>query len=337
MMVRLAALASALLITAACSDTAETSSAQQMIAEIEPVHSADSSGAAPENSFGFMEAMNQGPDPFGRAAPTGEDLVRRTETRANATDIDSELQAQQDTAQSMIAYAYSFGFQIDQQDIPELQQAHVAICESLGSKCRILRMSQAGTDSFDGYGELELQVEAAQARDFGNSLSEPAEELGGQQVSFVVDGVDLSEHIIDNEARLASRLVLRDKLTAILRNNRGSVDELVKAEKAVADVNEEIDSTRSKLEELRNRVRFSSVSITYNPTYGETQVGFVRPVVTAFKSIGSTLGMTIAVLVYVATALVPTLLFLLALRWVWRKLGFRLLFWRRKEPVEEGG
>ena len=330
-MIRIAACITALVLLAGCSDASDESPAQDMIAEIEPVHGGDAA-EAPQNSFGFMEAMEQGPDPFGDNAPTGQDLIRDTEIRTASIEEASDESPQQ-VAQGMIAYAYSFGFQIAQEDIPALQQAHVAICEDLGPRCRILRMSQAGTDSYDGYGELQLQVDARQAREFGSSLSEPAEELGGEQVSFVVDGEDLSETIIDNEARLASRLVLRDKLTAILRNNRGSVDELVKAERAVAEVNEEIDSTRSKLQELRNRIRFSSISISYNPAYGETQIGFVRPVVTAFKSIGSTLGMTIGALIYLATALVPTLLFVLGLRWVWRKLGFRLRFWRKREEA----
>jgi hypothetical protein len=151
----------------------------------------------------------------------------------------------------------------------------------------------------------------------------------------VVDGEDLSETIIDTEAHLASRLVLREKLTAILRNNDGSVDELVKAESAVADVNEEIDSTRSRLQELRNRIRFSNLSIKYDPYFGQTNTGVQRPIWVALTSIGSTFGKTVAILIYIATALVPITLFVLALRWVWRRMGFRIRLWRgRKDEIE---
>lgn len=322
-----------LLCVTGCSEKTDPNPAQEMIAEIDPTLSDDSAYSAPVNKFGFMEAMEQGPDPFGQSGPTGRDMILAAEQRSETATGVREPSAKLVAPKSMIAYAYAFGFAIDQENIPDLQQAHAAICEALGANCRILRMAQAGTDSYDGYGELELQVEASKARAFGNSLRKPAEDLGGVQVSFVVDGEDLSETIIDTEARLASRQVLRDKLTDILRSNRGSVDELVKAEKAVAEVNEEIDSTRSKLGKLRNRIDFSTISINYSPTYGETQIGFVRPIVTAFKSIGSTLGMTIGALVYLATVLVPIMLFLLALRWTLHRFGLRIRFWRKREQT----
>lgn len=300
-----------------CEDGPPQNAARDMVA----------SDAAPQNQFGFMEAMEPGYaiDPFGEGGPSAEQIAssanyRMQEGVAKSTDSAPQVQI----AQELIAYSYDYGFAIVQENIPKLQSAHLALCESMGPGCRMLRLSQAGTDGYDGYGELRLQVDAKRAKAFGTSLSKPAEELGGEQVSFVVDGEDLSETIIDTEARLKSRLVLRDKLTAILRSNRGSVDELVKAEKAVADVNEEIDANRSRLEEMRNRIRFSAISIEYNPYLGQNSTGFVRPVTVAFTSIGSTLGKTISILIYLATALIPITIFLLGLRWLWRKSSLRI-------------
>ena len=135
---------------------------------------------------------------------------------------------------------------------------------------------------------------------------------------------------IDSEARLASRLALRDKLTSILQKSTGSVDELVKAEEAISEVNEEIDATRTKLESYRNRIRFSDVRIEYQPEFGESQLGFGRPMMTALRSVGTTLGTTTAVLIYIVTALIPITLFTLALRWVLHRFGLRLRFWRKK-------
>ena len=300
-----------------CEDGPPQNSAQEMVER----------DSVPQDKFGFAEAMEPGfsIDPFGEGEPSAEQIAnsanyRMKEGVTEGTDAASPVQ----NAQEHIAYSYDYGFAITQENIPKLQSAHIALCESMGSGCRMLRLSQAGTDGYDGYGEMRLQVDAKQAKTFGTSLSKPAQELGGEQVSFVVDGEDLSETIIDTEARLKSRLVLRDKLSAILRSNRGSVDELVKAEKAVAEVNEEIDANRSKLEEMRNRIRFSAISIEYNPYLGQTSTGFARPVTVALKSIGSTLGKTISILIYIATALVPITIFLLGLRWLWRKSGLRI-------------
>lgn len=324
----------AMLALTACGENDDANPAEAMVERIEPVR--QNEDGAPINSFGFMEAMDHGPDPFGANAPQARHLV------ANTSTINVEEARSEDTSptpvsgtEQQIAYTYGYGFQIGSDEIAQLQQAHVALCEKMGNGCRVLRMSQASADSYDGYGELNLQVASDRATAFGNGLAGPAEELGGELVSSVRDGEDLSEQIIDTEARLQSRLILRDKLTAILRGNRGSVDELVKAEKAVAEVNEEIDATRSKLEQFRNRIRFSAVNIEYEPYFGETQLGFGRPVMTAFKSIGTTLGMTVATLIYLLTATVPVMLFIAGLRWVLHRFGLRLRFWKKRRAADE--
>ena len=109
-----------------------------------------------------------------------------------------------------------------------------------------------------------------------------------------------------------------------------AMEQAHRAEQAVADVNEQIDATRSKLERYRNRVRYSEVRIEYQPFYGSSQLGFVRPVLTAFQSIGTTLGMTTALIIYALTALIPVGLLLLAVRWLLHRFGLRIRFWRNR-------
>ena len=115
----------------------------------------------------------------------------------------------------------------------------------------------------------------------------------------------------------------------VLRTRQGTVGDLVAAERAVAEVNEDLDSAASRLAELRGRVRMSAVSIEYGPYIAEGSTGFARPISDAFGSIGTTLGVTIAAIVYVAVALIPIVPFILLLRWLWRRNGFRL---RRERP-----
>lgn len=287
-----------------------------------------SSDAAPQNQFGFMEAMETGPDLFGGSVPRARMAqVNLADNSGGSTD--RGISTSESAESQQIAYSYGYGFQIDGDKIVELQSAHVTLCEAMGANCRVLRTSQASSGGWDGYGELQLEVAATQAGSFGASLSQPAEELGGELISSVRDGEDLSESIIDSEARLQSRLILRQKLTKVLEGNRGGVAELIAAEKAIADVNEEIDSTRSKLAEYRGRIRYSDVRIEYEPYFGQTQLGFGRPVMTALRSIGTTLGTTIAALIYLITALVPVILLFLAIRSVLHRFGLRIRFWRK--------
>ena len=311
-----------LLPLASCGQQQTESTAKDLIMQVEP-RIAD---AAPQNKFGFMEAAE--PSLFGESVPRAR-MAQVSLPDSSLGSTDQGASAGSSTESQQIAYSYGYGFQIDGDKIVELQSAHVTLCEARGTNCRILRTSQASSDGWDGYGELRLEVAATEAGDFGASLSKPAEELGGELVSSVRDGEDLSENIIDAEARLESRLILRQKLTEVLEGNRGGVAELIAAEKAVADVNEEIDSTRSKLAEYRSRIRYSDVRIEYEPYFGQSQLGFGRPVMTAVRSIGTTLGTSIAALIYLITALVPVILLILAIRWVLHRFGLRIRFWRK--------
>ena len=270
--------------------------------------------------------MGTGPDLFGADVPrTRTQTVSISKGETGTTQPSLKKQS---SSQQQIAYSYGFGFQISSDKIAELQNAHTTMCEEIAPNCRILRTSQANSDGWDGYGEIRFQVAAKEAGSFEAKLSGSAENLGGTLVSSVRDGKDLSENIIDTEARLSSRVVLRQKLMEILQRRSGSVADLVKAEKAVADVNEEIDASRSKLEKYRNRLRYSDVRIEYEPYFGQSQLGFSRPVMTAFRSIGTTLGTTIAALIYLITALIPIMLVILGLRWLLHRFGFRIRFWK---------
>lgn len=195
----------------ACGQAGNDTSAQALIAEIEPAN-----GDAPVNTFGFREDLETGPDLFGKDVPDAQSQLVLTNSPApGSSTADGETGVA--ISQPQVAYSYGYGFWLAKNRITELQQAHTALCEAMGQNCRILRFSRASSD-WDGFGAVRLQVAATQAGAFDDALIEPAERLGGELVSSVRDGEDLSESIIDTEARLQSRIILRDKLTEILRN-----------------------------------------------------------------------------------------------------------------------
>ena len=221
-----------------------------------------------------------------------------------------------------IAYIYEYGFRVAAGDMPALQERHVALCEAMGpQQCRVLEMRSSGDEGDYAYGSLNLAVAADKARDFGAQLAAATGEAGGEQVSSAITGEDLSKQIVDTEARLRARTALRDRLMEVLETRRGTVAELVEAERGVAQVNEEIDQARSWLAEMRGRVDFSRVNVQYEsgaPSGG----GFVEPIRRAFGSVGSVLGNVIAALIVLATVAIPIGLV------VW--LG--VLGWRRWRP-----
>jgi hypothetical protein len=219
-----------------------------------------------------------------------------------------------------IAYVYEYGYRLSAARIPELQRRHADLCEKQGpTVCRILDMSQSGAEGDYASGSLKLAVAASRARRFGAELDKLADESDGEEVSSGITGEDLSKQIVDTQARLRARTLLRDRLMEILATRKGSVAELVEAERAVAQVNEEIDEATSWLAEMQGRVDFSRMEVSYtsgSPVGG----GFMEPIRSAFGSIGTILGLLIATLIVALTVLIPLGVVFLGLRAVWRRV-----------------
>ncbi len=242
-------------------------------------------------------------------------------------------------SEPQIAYTYRLGFDLPLGSIRQVQQTHVAMCEELGSEgCRVISMDQARDSDEYSSGRLHIAVAADKAADFAKALETTSGEADGELVSSSRAGEDLSKQIVDTEARLRSRELLRERLTEILASRNGSVGELVEAERAVAQVNQEIDQAKSWLETMRTRVAFSEMTIRYEA--GEVSAvsgSFGEPIEAAWNSLGTILGGTIAAIMMAVTVLFPITLLLLALRWVLHRFGYRLRFWKTDLRGNSGG
>ncbi len=301
-----------------------------------PNRAARENTEAPQEQFGFYEAMESPsilPDlspPPAPAEPVRQ-YVSVDIAEPEPDTLDGDASEQIPIGMPQIAYRYEYGFRVDSDVLTPLQQQHADLCVSKGPDvCRIIAMNQSGSSGDYAYGRLQIEVVADQARDFGKELATAAEGAGGEQVSSSISGEDLSKQIVDTEARLRARTLLRDRLMEVLRNRNGTVAELVEAERGVAQVNEEIDRARSWLAEMRGRVAFSDITIGYE-SGSRSSGGFWEPVRWALGSLGATLGSAIAAVIMLFAYLLPWGLALAGIVWVWRKL--KLPFWRfRKKP-----
>ena len=279
--------------------------------------------AAPQSKFGFAEAHQPRlmRDAKADARQTAQDASAATAQDAKEAAAKSAGQTaqQQPVNGPKIAYAYSFGFSVPARNMSALQRKHAQLCTEMGSQtCRVMQMSSSGDEGDYAYGELELEVAAPQAKAFGGDLAKAADALGGKQTSNAVSGEDLSKQIIDTEARLQARLLLRNRLMGLLARHDGSVAELIEAERGVADVNEEIDEAQRMINEMNGRIESSTVKINYQ-SQSRTGAGFLEPIFAVLGSLGSILGWLIAILVVITISLVPITLFLMAWRWAWRR------------------
>lgn len=288
--------------------------------------------AAPETQFGFSEAAAPA---YAPAPPAEPPAARAT---ADQMEVPALPSGDIPVGQPQIAYLYSYGYRVPGPNIPALQQRHADMCESKGPQiCRIIAMDQ--TDGGDGdyaRGTLQLAVASGEARAFGKQLATIAEGADGEQIASAISGEDLSKRIVDTEARLRARTVLRDRLMEVLATRRGTVAELVEAERGVAQVNEEIDQARSWLSEMKGRVAFSRLDITYESALPSSSAsspsgGFMAPVRGAVAALGPMFGVLAAVLILLGSLALPGFALWLGARALWRRTGG--LWLRRAEPA----
>lgn len=230
-------------------------------------------------------------------------------------------------AMPKLAYAYGMSFELASQDIGRLMRRHADRCEQQGPQsCRIVGMDLSGSAERDDVrGTLQLAVAANHARAVSSLLEDEASDLGAEQTATTIGSEEVSKTIVDTEARIRSREELRDRLLEVLKTRRGSVEELVEAERQVAAVNEEIDQAKSWLAETQGRVAFSRMDIDYAPRAAVAS-GFTAPIASAFGSLGTVMGYVIAALILLGAVLAPVA----GIAWIVRTLD------RRKAGVEQG-
>lgn len=227
-----------------------------------------------------------------------------------------------------IAYSYRYGFLVPAGALEATQKAHVAACDRLGPvRCQIVTMSRSGTDAWET-GELHLKVDAAAARGFGQALEKAVSGRGGEMNESGISAEDLSKQIIDTDARVKAKTMLAQRLTQLLATRQGTTADLVAAERALSDVQEELDSARTQLAEMKGRVAMSDINISYatRPTAGGS---VVAPLRAAFTSAGETFGGSIAALVRFLIIALPWALALWGGIKLFRVLGGRFPRLRR--------
>lgn len=204
-----------------------------------------------------------------------------------------------------IAYTYGYAYRLPATRIAEVQSKQADLCEKQGpAVCRVLDMQQHLDETDNAGGSLTLAVAAPRARAFGAQLSQLVSSADGQSISSSIQGEDLSKQIVDTTARLKARTLLRDRLMEILATRKGTVAELVEAERGVAKVNEEIDEATGWLAEMQGRVDYSRMELTYSAS-STTANTFLTPIKAVVGNLGWILGTIIALLIALATVAIP--------------------------------
>lgn len=240
------------------------------------------------------------------ASAGSADMSAEAVSVAEAAGSELEGRAALPANMPQLAYQYGFSYRLPAADISGLMRRHADACEQQGpTSCRVIGMELTGDASREDLrGTLQLAVAAGQARALGALIEDEAESAGAEQIAATIASDEVSKQIVDTEARIRAREELRDRLMDVLRTRKGSVKELVEAERSVAQVNEEIDQARSWLAETKGRVAFSRVDLQY--TSGAAPANdFISPIQGALGSIGGILGSIVAALIVLLAIALP--------------------------------
>ena len=72
---------------------------------------------------------------------------------------------------------------------------------------------------------------------------------------------DVSKEFVDLESRLKTKREVQKRYEEILRNKTGTLDELLKTEKQIGELQEEIEATVSQVNFLTEKVRYSTIKL----------------------------------------------------------------------------
>ncbi len=235
--------------------------------------------------------------------------------------FDTQEAAAKDGDAPQIAYSYALAYRLAPGTLDAVHRAHLALCSSLTpQRCIVMEDAVTHNPRGDDAGSMRLLVDAQLAGTFGQRLDGRVAEAGGGLQSRRVTAEDVTRQVVDVEARLRAKQALSDRLLKLVRNGGGSVGDLVAAEKAYAEVQQELDAARSLRAELQRRVAMSALTIACAVIPAG---GVWAPVRTAFGQGGDSFAVSAAAAITFVIAATPWLVIVGPAIWL------LILGWRR--------
>ncbi len=236
-------------------------------------------------------------------------------------DVEEPATAPKNEGAPQIAYSYDLAYRLDPGTLDTVHHAHLALCRNLTrERCLVMEDAVTHNPRGDDAGNLRLLVDARVAATFGQQLDARVTAAGGALQTRRVTAEDVTKQVVDVEARLRAKQALADRLINLIQNRNGSVGDLVAAEKAYAEVQQDLDAARSLRAELQRRVAMSDVTIAYAVTPAG---GVWAPVRTAFGQGGDSFAVSAAAAITFVIAATPWLVIVGPAVWL------LILGWRR--------
>jgi hypothetical protein len=220
-------------------------------------------------------------------------------------------------AGQMLALEHWVAIQTEEDRIPEVfRAAHQACAKAAAEQCVVLESSmQSGREAF---GRIKLR-----ARPPGIAAIKAALSREGKLVKQTTTATDLAQPIHDGAKKLAMLTSYRAKLETLLQRGDLKADDLIKLNRALAEVQSEIETASGTQAHLERRVNTEILNIDIaadlEPTYG-------GPIKKAARDFGTDLAQGMGAAITALAYAIPFSVLLALLVWAfraWRRRGRR--------------
>ena len=310
--------------------------------------------AAPVGSIAQEEAQSQA---MGGA---GGEIVTTAASRAEGVAVDSyassdapapapppppQAQAPQQSAQQpggpspvlYLAYSYQRGLKLPGDRLIGVMDSHVQACQQAGPRlCQLINSNRTGDPETYLSGNVQMRAEPAWLRGFMGGLERQADQAGGRIISQSTSTEDLTRSIVDTEAQLRAKKTLRDRLQQLLATRPGRLSDLLEAERALAQVQGEIDAVESGLAVMRTRVAMSELTLSYESQAEPLRSDLFEPLIEALANFFGWIVKGFAAIITVIAVALPWALLAALILWLTRKQRAERRGWlwrhRREAP-----
>ena len=218
-----------------------------------------------------------------------------------------------------LAITHRFTIRVPSAETEAIQQKHMAECAKLGSPSQhVNRPVERRAHQRPGIGSHQTGFHEA----FAAVLAAPPAQINMRSQS----AEDLAMPIVDAERRLAAKLALRERLTAMLHDQSvKTAGDLITIEKELAQVQTDIEAVTAQRDNLRTRTDMVRIEISYVGAAGQIAGADLGPVYRAVSGVGQTAIDSVAALISTLVAIVP---WLPVIALIWWAAGRGVRRWR---------
>jgi len=209
-------------------------------------------------------------------------------------------QVSQAVTVALLAYTYAYDLVAPAKAVPDLLNRDQKACADAGPQtCQVVGSTLTQGNDETVTGRLQIQARPDWLSTFRDRLASETKAAGGRIANSRVESEDLTRKIVDTEAAVRAKTALRDRLQQVLATRPGKLSDLFEMEKALAQVQGELDATQSELAVMRTRVATSLLTINYSAT------PHVPALTDALRSSTTALVATLSLMLTAIAALAP--------------------------------